>query len=136
MTLVGNDLLPLNFTMPNVPVFDRPRAIIYRFLDVIVTEGRLKHDFMSIASENLQPFLEEFFNHKDMLELIDDLREQSYEERDRYPNLAPPIVFKPTQTPAAIIVSCLPNIISVCYKLTQLTNIFRRDHFVSISTGA
>ena len=86
----------------NVPVFDQPRVILYRFLDVFITCGRIKQNYMEMASQNLHPFLNEFFLHKDMLDLLDCLREQSYDERER---CGCPIVFKATQPPAGIIVS-------------------------------
>lgn len=91
--------------MCTVPVFKLPRVIIYRFVDVLATEGRMKHDFMTIASGNLQSFLEEFFFQKEVLSLVEDLRMQSYEERERNPNRPSPVVFKATQTKAALIVS-------------------------------
>lgn len=88
---------------PTVPTFDRPRVILYRFVDVLITEGRIKHNYMTMASENLYDFLNEFWHNRDLKELINDMREQSLEERDR--NGGGPVIFKESQPPAAIIVS-------------------------------
>ena len=113
------------------PLFDRPRVIVYRFVDVIITEGRLKFDYMRMASANLHPFLREFYQEREMQDLIVDLRDQSYETRDQNPNIGAPIVFKGTQTRAAVIVSMLSN------KSVQRSNrsTLSRTLCVSISTG-
>ena len=88
---------------PHIHMLERPKAILYRFIDVFITEGRLKFDYMNIASVNLPLFLDEFFNQKELLDLLEDLRQQSYDERENDPTS--PVIFKSTQTPAAIIVS-------------------------------
>ncbi|KAH9397021.1 hypothetical protein TYRP_003325 [Tyrophagus putrescentiae] len=86
---------------PHIHMLERPKAILYRFIDVFITEGRLKFDYMNIASVNLPLFLDEFFNQKELLDLLEDLRQQSYDERENDPTS--PVIFKSTQTPAAII---------------------------------
>lgn len=102
---------------PHTPKFARPKAIIYRFLDVFITEGRLKHDYMNIASVHLPTFLEQFFAQKELLDLVEDLRLQSYDEKDK--NSSSPVIFKSSQTPTAIIVS-----------MTRILKIFSWKHFL------
>ncbi|KAJ6219865.1 hypothetical protein RDWZM_005677 [Blomia tropicalis] len=61
---------------------ERPEVILYRFVDVFVTGGRLKFNYVTMTSENLPNFLKEFWGEPELMQLVDDVRELSYDEHE------------------------------------------------------
>ena len=78
-----------------------PKVIIYRFIDVLVTSGRLKFDYVNITSDNLASFLAEFWEQNELIELVNELRELSRRDNERTTGVSP-CVFKTTQAPSMI----------------------------------
>lgn len=79
----------------------KPKVIIYRFIDVLISKGRIKDDYIKMVTDNLLPFLHRFWEEPELLQLIDQVRQESYEDRDEDP--CTPLVFKELQNPKAII---------------------------------
>ena len=78
----------------------KPKVIIYRFVDVLITKGRIKNDYIQYTSENIFEFLNEFWGESELMRLVDAIRDQSYDDRELMPLV--PIVFKECQNPKAI----------------------------------
>lgn len=92
----------------------KPKVIIYRFIDVLISKGRIKDDYIKIVSDNLLPFLRRFWEEPELLQLIDQVRQQSYEDRDD--DASTPLVFKEIQNPKAIMDSLAFYISYKCKK--------------------
>lgn len=83
-----------------IRLIEKPKVIIYRFLDVIITKGRIKNDYIQVVCENIFDFLQEFWGDPELMRLVDEIRDQSYDDHDTFP--VTPIVFKESQNPRAI----------------------------------
>lgn len=84
--------------------FRKPKVIVYRFVDVIITAGRLKFDYVNITSEYLAKFIDEFYAEPELIQLLTDLRDMSVDDYERTFRRCP-LIFKSSQTKSAVRVS-------------------------------
>lgn len=102
-------------------VFNQPQVIIYRFLNVLVDRNRLVFDLMRYTKHNLYTFLVENWTSPELIALIDLVRTESY--YDSCQNEETPVVFRTTQSTAAIQDSIVMYVIWKCYRARKTMDI-------------
>ena len=115
---------PQPFVVPRgVKSFAKPKLVMYRFLDVIKSKHNLLVEMLRYSRAHLQEFIRRYWEDAEMVELIEELRDTSMEDKGR--NDQTPEVFSPPETTQAIQDSIL---LYVSWKCTTEDNNINLGH--------
>lgn len=80
--------------------FPKPKLVMYRFLDVIKSKHNLLVEMLRFSRSHLHSFIRRYWEDADLVQLVDQLRETSLEEKGV--NEQTPEVFSPPEATEAI----------------------------------